>query len=51
MRCLKRYVAHEVYRDLNPIKEALDKQYELYVSVSEPPVCFKISRSVSVVDR
>lgn len=26
MRCLKRYVAREVYRDLNPTKEALDKQ-------------------------
>ena len=26
MRCLKRCVAREVYCDLNPIKEALDKQ-------------------------
>ena len=26
MRYLKRYVAREVYRDLNPIKEALDRQ-------------------------
>jgi transposase len=26
MRCLKRYVAREVYRDLNPILEALDRQ-------------------------
>jgi len=26
MRCLKRYVAREVYQDLNPTKEALDRQ-------------------------
>ncbi len=26
MRCLKRYVAREIYRDLNPTKEALDRQ-------------------------
>ena len=26
MRCLKRYVAREVYRDLNPLNNALDRQ-------------------------
>jgi transposase len=26
MRCLKRYVAREIYRDLNPTNKALDKQ-------------------------
>jgi hypothetical protein len=37
MRCLKRYVAREVYRDLNPVLGALDRQQELHLYPSRAP--------------